>query len=514
VDAAVAVGYVLAVTHPAAGNIGGGGFMMIRSSAGDVKAIDYRETAPAAAHRDMYLDSLGNVQAQRSRFGPLASGVPGTVAGLSYALENYGTLPLNVVMEPAIQLAREGFAISERLARSLNSHRDYLSHDQLVKTMYVPDDTLAAGDTLRFPYLATTLELIAQNGPDAFYRGRIAENIVETMEVFGGLITREDLASYQVKERRPIHGSYRGYDIYSMPPPSSGGIAMTGILGILETFPIGDWGHNSPKTIHFKTEAERHIYADRNYFLGDPDFADIPRTVLTSEEYYRYLRSLITATATPSDSVTHLAWETVDSLVTWIAEHEETTHFSIIDSAGNAVSNTYTLNGSYGAGYAIVESGFLMNNEMDDFSAKPGVPNMYGLTGAEANSIEPGKRMLSSMSPTIVLRNNKPFLLTGTPGGSTIITTTAQIIMNVIDHRMPIDQAVAAPRVHSQWLPDYISMEPGAIQSLDQIILKQAGHALRVRNSIGEANSIYIDPETGVYYSGADETRGGTAAGY
>lgn len=514
VDAAVAVGYALAVTHPAAGNIGGGGFMVIYRNSGQVTSIDYRETAPARATRNMYQDQQGNVISDLSRVGLLASGVPGTVAGLSYALEKYGTLPLKQVMQPAITLARDGFAVSPRLAQSLNAHRQYLSRNLLARDIYVPADTLQAGDTLVLGRLANTLEMIADQGPEAFYRGSIADNIVETMEMFGGLITKQDLKDYTAKERKVIHGTYRGYDIYSMPPPSSGGLAITGILGVLEPFPIGAWGLNTAKTVHFTTEAERHIYADRNYFLGDPDFVDMPVDVFSSNAYYRYIRSLITPRATPSKLVHHTSWNQIDTLHSWLSEAESTTHFSIVDQYGNAVSNTYTLNGSYGAGYAIVESGFLMNNEMDDFSAKPGVPNMYGLIGAEANSIAPGKRMLSSMSPTIVAKDGKPVLVTGSPGGATIITTVAQIIMNVIDHDLPIQEAVAAPRVHSQWLPDFIYMEPDAIPPLDQIRLQHAGHSLRVRESIGEANSIFIDPETNIRYSGADVTRGGTEAGF
>jgi len=514
VDAAVAVAYALAVTHPAAGNIGGGGFLVLYRHSGEVTAIDYRETAPAGASEKMYQDESGQVVTRLSRVGPLASGVPGTVAGLSYTLEKYGTMPLKRLIQPAISLAREGFTVSPRLARSLNAHRQSLGQNLLARDIYVPRDTLQAGDTLRFPRLANTLDLIADQGASAFYQGHIADNIVETMEMFGGLITREDLKNYTPEERRVIHGTYRGYDIYSMPPPSSGGIAVTGILGVLEAFPVGAWGLNTAKTVHFTTEAERHIYADRNYFLGDPDYVEMPVDVFTSDRYYRYIRSLMTARATPSDQVDHLTWERIDSLRAWLPEHEATTHFSIVDQYGNAVSNTYTLNGSYGAGYAVVESGFLMNNEMDDFSAKPGVPNMYGLIGAKANAIAPGKRMLSSMSPTIVARDGKPVLVTGSPGGSTIITTVAQIIMNVVDHHLPVQEAVAAPRVHSQWLPDYIYLEPGAIAPLDHLRLQHAGHKLRVRGSIGEANSIYIDPDTGLKYSGADVTRGGTVAGF
>jgi len=514
IDAAVGVGYALAVTHPAAGNIGGGGFMVLHLSDGTKTAIDYREEAPGKATKTMYQDSDGNVINHLSRVGPKASGVPGAVAGLSYALEKYGTKPLNEVIQPSIELARDGFIVSERLAGSLNYNRKYLQRDPVAATYYVKQDTFRSGDRLELSALAKTLELISKKGSDAFYEGEIADYIVSTMENLDGLITHKDLKNYTVKEREIIHGTYRGYDVYSMPPPSSGGIAVTSILGILEPYPIEKWGHNIAKTIHFKTEAERHVYADRNYFLGDPDFVDMPVNVLTSENYYSYIRSLISYEATPSREVAHISWDTVDSLRTY-AEHEETTHYSVIDQEGNAVAVTTTLNGSYGAGYAIAEAGFLMNNEMDDFSAKPGVPNMYGLIGAEANAVAPGKRMLSSMSPTIVARDGKPILITGSPGGATIITTTAQIIMNVIDYKMPIGEAVAAPRVHSQWFPDYLFYEPGAITPHDRILLEHAGHELRVRGSIGEANSIYIDPESKLRYSGADiERRGGTAAGY
>jgi len=517
VDAAVAVAYALAVTHPYAGNIGGGGFMVLYDNNGVATAIDYREEAPAGATKTMYQDDQGNVITQLSRKGPLASGVPGTVAGFSYALEKYGTKPLKELIEPSIALARDGFEVTERLAQSLNNHRDWLLQDSATAVIYAKagNDTFRVGEKIRFPKLAQTLQLIADQGPDAFYRGKIAQQIVATMQKLDGLITLQDLENYTVKERTPIHSNYRGYDIYSMPPPSSGGFAVTGILNILEPYPIGEWGFNTAKTIHFKTEAERHIYADRNYFLGDPDYVDnMPMDVLTSTPYYDYLRSLITYKATPSKEVDHISWDTIDSLRSYVPEHQETTHFSVIDKWGNAVSNTYTLNGAYGAGYVIRGAGFLMNNEMDDFSAKPGVPNMYGLIGAEANSIAPGKRMLSSMSPTIVTENGKPYMIVGSPGGSTIITTTTQVIMNVIDHKMSIAEAVAAPRVHSQWLPDYIFEEPNAISTLDSLYLTHAGHKITTVGSIGEANCLLIDPSTGTIYSGADTQRGGTATGY
>ncbi|MBD3275636.1 MAG: gamma-glutamyltransferase [Candidatus Marinimicrobia bacterium] len=514
VDAAVAVGYALAVTHPSAGNIGGGGFMLLRLNDGTTTSIDYREKAPLGASKTMYQDDEGNVMTQLSRVGAMASGVPGTVAGLSLALDTYGTMSLAQVMQPAIALARDGFRVSERLARSLNSRREYLSRDPMTKMMYLKDEPWQAGELMTLPQLANTLELISREGPEAFYQGVIADNIVETMGMFDGLITREDLQEYQPVERDVIHGTYHEYDIYSMPPPSSGGIAVTSILGILEPFPIARWGHNSAKTVHFKTEAERHVYADRNYFLGDPDFVQMPVNVLTSDDYYDYLREQIGPAATPSSQVEHISWDTVDSLRAWLPEHEETTHYSVIDRAGNAVANTYTLNGSYGAGYSVVGSGFLMNNEMDDFSAKPGVPNMYGLIGAEANSIAPGKRMLSSMTPTIMAKDGETVLITGSPGGSTIITTVAQVIMNLVDHEMTIRDAVASPRVHSQWLPDKLWLEPGAIEPIDQVFLSNVGHVLEIRGSIGEANSIYIDPESNLKYSGADVKRGGTVAGY
>ncbi len=514
VDAAVAVGYALAVTHPSAGNIGGGGFMVLRLADGTTSSIDYREKAPLKASKAMYQDEDGNVMSQLSRVGAMASGVPGTVAGLSMALEEYGTMPLSKVIQPAIDLAKNGFRVSQRLANTLNGRREYLSQDPMTKMIYLKDKPWQPGDILQLTHLARTLELISDEGPEAFYQGDIADNIVETMEMFAGLITHEDLREYQPVRRSVIQGSYQGYKIYSMPPPSSGGIAVTSILGILEPYPLHEWGHNTAKTLHFKTEAERHVYADRNYFLGDPDFVQMPVDVLTSDSYFDYIRNQITSKATGSNQVNHISWDAVDSLRIQVSEHEETTHFSVVDRQGNAVSNTYTLNGSFGAGYSVVGSGFLMNNEMDDFSAKPGVPNMYGLIGAEANAVAPGKRMLSSMTPTIVEKDGKTVLVTGSPGGSTIITTVAQIIMNLVDHEMSIREAVAAPRVHSQWLPDKIYFEPDAISSIDQLILSNAGHELEARNSIGEANSIYINPKNGMKHSGADVRRGGTVAGY
>ena len=514
VDAAVAVAYALAVTNPRAGNIGGGGFMVIRLDSGEMTTVDYREIAPGAASRTMFQDEQGNAVTERSREGPLASGVPGTVAGMSYALNRYGTKELSELLAPSIELAREGIPVTSRLSRSLNAHRDYLKQDSVARALFVPSDSFRTGDRFKQPELVSTLQAIVEGGKAAFYEGEIADKIVATMESLGGLITHKDLRRYRPREREPVHGNYRGYDIYSMPPPSSGGITITGILGILEAYPLGKWGYNTAKTLHYKTEAERHIYADRNYFLGDPEFEDMPVDVLTSENYYAYLRTLIGPNATPSSEVDHITWGTVDSLRAGLPEHTETTHFSIVDKAGNVVSNTYTINGSYGAGYAIAGAGFLMNNEMDDFSAKPGVPNRYGLIGAEANAVEPYKRMLSSMSPTIVMKEGKPILATGTPGGSRIITTTAQIIMNIIDHKMPVSEAVAAPRVHSQWLPDAVYYESGALSSETKRILQQKGHTLKERSEIGEANSIYIDPATGLKYSGADTSRGGTVAEY
>ncbi len=501
IDAAVTIGFTMAVTYPSAGNIGGGGFMLIHSAkTGQIIAIDYRETAPALAHRDMFLNKDGNVDTKLSRFSHLSAGVPGTVAGLALALEKYGTLSLAQALAPAINLAEKGFLVTPRLTQALkkspSTQRLFLKPDG---SFYQPGDILIQKD------LAKTLKAIAEQGINAFYQGQIAELIVKDMERHGGLITKADLAKYQPVIRQPVHGTYRGYDIYSMSPPSSGGIHIIQILNTLEKDDIASLGHNTPATIHLMTEAMKRAYADRSKYLGDPDFIKVPITALTSKKYAAQLRAQIDTTkATPSQDIS-------PGTLPANYESEETTHYSVIDQEGNAVSNTYTLNFSYGSRIIVQGTGFLLNNEMDDFSAKPGVPNAYGLIGGTANAIEPNKRMLSSMSPTIVLKEGKPFLITGSPGGSKIITTTLQVIMNVIDHGMNIQDAVNALRIHHQWLPDQLRVEKGL--SLDTLRgLKKMGHKIVETKPMGAASSILI--KNGDYYGAADPRRGGLALGF
>ncbi len=498
IDAAVAVGFAMAVTYPRAGNIGGGGFMLIHSAkTGQVVTIDYRETAPALAHRDMFLNKAGEVDNQLSRFSHLAAGVPGTVAGLALALEKYGSLSLAEVLAPAIQLAEQGFVVTPKLSREFKN----LSPTPTI--FLKPDGNFyEAGDILIQTYLAKTLKLIAKQGIKAFYQGEIAELIVKEMQAHGGLISKTDLAHYKAVIRKPVHGTYRGYDIYSMSPPSSGGVHIVQMLNMLENDDIATSGHNSATTIHIMTEAMKRAYADRSKYLGDPDFVTIPD--LTSKNYAAQLRAKFNLSqATTSEDILPGTPPTYES--------DETTHYSVVDKAGNAVSNTYTLNFSYGSRKVVQGAGFLLNNEMDDFSAKPGVPNAYGLIGGTANAIEPNKRMLSSMSPTIVLKDGKAFLVTGSPGGSRIITTTLQVIMNVIDHQMNLQTAVNAVRIHHQWLPDELRVEKGL--NLDTMqLLKARGHRIVIKNPMGAASSILVDKN--IFYGAADPRRGGLALGF
>ncbi len=501
VDAAVAVGFALAVTLPQAGNLGGGGFMLVHDAAsGETVAIDYRETAPAAATRDMYLDADGNADPNLSRFTPLAIGVPGTVAGLALALEEYGTLPLADVLAPAIRLAEDGFEVTAELSQSLKRSQERLTQwPSTAAIFYKPDGTAyEPGETLKQPDLAASLRAIATEGPAAFYEGAIADAIAAEMERSGGLITGDDLSAYKAIVREPVAGTYRGYDIRSMPPPSSGGTHIVQILNILEGFDIADFGAGSAATIHLMAEAMKRAYADRSAFLGDSDFVDVPLSGLTSKAYAATLRQGIDAErATPSETIapgTPLAYES-----------DQTTHFSVIDENGNAVSNTYTLNFGYGMGLVAEGTGILLNNEMDDFSAKPGVPNAYGLIGGEANAIQAGKRPLSSMSPTIVLKDGKVFLVAGSPGGSRIITTTLQIIMNVIDHGMNVAEASVAPRIHHQWLPDELRVEEGL--SPDTIrLLEEKGHLIALKSTMGSTQSI-MRRDDGALFGASDPRR-------
>ncbi|MBW5801619.1 gamma-glutamyltransferase [Halomonas elongata] len=505
VDAAVTAGFALAVTQPRSGNIGGGGFMLISDeNSGEVIAIDYRETAPAAATETMFQDEDGNAVAEWSRFTHRAAGVPGTVAGLALALEKYGTMSLADALAPAIRLAEEGFEVPPRFVAGVNDARERLEKWESSRKMFFKEDgsTYEVGDTFRQPELAATLKRIAEQGAREFYEGETAELIAAEMQRHDGLITLEDLAGYQPEIREPSHGTYRGHDIYAMSPPSSGGAHIVQMLNILEDYPISEMGFNSADTIHVMAEAMKRAYADRSEYLGDTDFVDVPLEGITSKAYADELREQIDMdSATPSSEIAPgkpLPYES-----------NETTHFSIADGDGLAVSNTYTINFSYGSGIAVEGAGFLLNNEMDDFSAKPGVPNAYGLIGGEANKIEPGKRMLSSMTPTIVKRDGKNFLITGSPGGSRIITTTLQVLMNVIDHDMNIQSAVSAPRIHHQWLPDEIRIEAGI--SPDTLeLLEDKGHTISQQAAMGAAQSIMIDD--GLFFGGADPRRSTSSA--
>lgn len=506
VDAAVTAGFALAVTQPRSGNIGGGGFMLYApGDGGKVEAIDYREKAPANASETMFQDDSGSVIQNRSRFTHQAAGVPGTVAGLALALERHGTLSLKQALAPAIRLAREGFIVPARFTEGLEQARERLARwPATLETFYQEDGTAwQPGERFVQPDLANTLERIATHGIRDFYQGETAELIVAEMQRHDGLITLEDLRSYQPAIREPSHGTYRGHDIYSMSPPSSGGTHIVQILNIMEGYAMAELGHNSAAGIHRMAEAMKLAYADRATYLGDTDFVDVPLAGLTSKDYANELRKNIsTDRARPSSEIragTPAAYES-----------PETTHFSIVDRWGNAVSNTYTINFSYGSGITVAGAGFLLNNEMDDFSAKPGVPNAYGLIGGQANKIAPEKRMLSSMSPTIVRRGGQNYLVAGSPGGSRIITTTLQVLLNVIDHGMNIQSAVSAPRIHHQWLPDEIRIEQGI--SPDTIeLLEDMGHKVVLDRAMGAIQSILIN-DTGELYGGADPRRSTSSA--
>jgi len=509
VDAAVATGFALAVVYPQAGNLGGGGFMVIRFPDGKATSIDFREKAPGKAHRDMYLDESKEVVPGLSTLGYLASGVPGSVAGLCYALDKYGTMNLKEILAPAIKLAEEGLPVSYELSRELSEASDELSRFPTSANILLKHGKpYQEGEILVQKDLAKTLRILSEKGPDAFYKGRIADLIVEDMKKNGGLITKEDLANYRPVEREPVYGTYRGYQIVSMAPPSSGGTALIQLLNILEAYDIDSLGYNSSKTIHLITEAAKRVYADRAHHLGDSDFWSVPTNGLTSKEYAAELRGKIDPfVATPSSQINHGDPTPYES--------HETTHYSVVDKSGMAVCVTITLNSSFGSKVVIDGAGFLMNNEMDDFSIKPGVPNIYGLVGAEANAIEPGKRMLSSMSPTVVTKDGELFMVIGTPGGSTIITTVLQVIMNAVDHGMNIEEAVAATRIHHQWLPDTLYIERAGLPTDVLENLKRMGHKFKVQEGYnGNAQAIMVDPETGILLGASDPRGEGRAAGY
>ena len=509
VDAAVAVGFALAVTLPRAGNLGGGGFMMVhQAELGKTHAIDYRETAPGAASRDMLLDNEGNYDRRKSIGSHLAVGVPGTVAGLTLALERFGTMPLVDVMQPAIDLAEEGIPVTQGFAESMTPGRvKRLSRWPASREKFFKSDGMAyqIGEKWRQPMLARSLKLIAEQGASAFYNGEVAERIVDNMKKHGGLITRLDLAAYRPIIRAPVRGLYRDYEIVSMPPPSSGGIHLIQILNILEAFDIAAMGHNSAASVHLATEAMKFAYADRSWYLGDPAFWKVPVDGLTSKAYAAEIRRRI-------DPDTARTADEIGPGDPKANEGRNTTHYSVIDRHGNVVSNTYTLNLAYGTGIVVPGTGILLNNEMDDFSAKPGVPNSYGLIGGVANAIEAGKRPLSSMTPTIVFKDGKPLLVTGSPGGSRIITTVLQVISNIIDHGMNVAAATAAPRFHHQWRPDALFIEPGF--SADTVeLLKRKGQVVRSSRPMGSTQSIMAMPD-GLTGASDPRRRGALTAGY
>ena len=508
VDAGVAVGFALAVTLPRAGNIGGGGFMMIYDAKqGKTVALDYREKAPSSASRDMYLDEEGNAVSDLSRYHGLAVGVPGTVAGLLKALEEHGTMSRGQVMAPAIALAENGIEVTAGLSESLTALSDRMQKWPSTKKVFFKPDGSAyqPGERLKQPELARSLKLIAAKGADGFYKGETASKLVKAVNEAGGSMSLQDLANYEAIAREPVKGDYRGYEIVSMPPPSSGGIHIIQILNILEGYPLKEYGQNSAQTIHLMAEAMQLAYADRAEYLGDSDFIDVPASGLTSEAYADKLRTLINPDkATPAS--------TIKANNPLPYESDQTTHFSIVDKDGNAIANTYTLNFSYGTGLVADGTGILLNNEMDDFSAKPGVPNGYGLLGGEANAVEANKRPLSSMSPTLVFKDSKPYIVTGSPGGSRIITTVLQVISNVIDHDMNIAEATHAPRIHDQWLPDEIRIEKAL--NVDTIKkLESMGHKVSPQSAMGSTQSIMLTPN-GVYGSSDPRIVDAAVVGY
>jgi gamma-glutamyltranspeptidase/glutathione hydrolase len=509
VDAAAAVGFALAVTYPGAGNIGGGGFMVMRFADGAVKSLDYRETAPAGAKRDMFLDKNGNFQEQKSTRGHLACGVPGSVAGMLYAQRRYGRLTRAQVLKPAIDLAEKGFHLHYRLAEDLERMiPEFSAYRSSKKAFSKNGKPYAEGELFRQKDLAATLKRIRDKGRDGFYTGETAKLIVAEMKRGGGLITLKDLEEYASVIQDPVRGTYRGYEIISSGPPSSGGVALVQMLNILEGYNLGEYGWNSSKAVHRMVEAMRRVYADRAEFLGDPDFVKIPVAWLTSKKYAEQRRATIDTTkATPSDQISHGIQPP--------PEKDHTTHYSVVDRFGNCVSVTTTLNDAYGSKVVVTGAGFLLNDEMDDFSAKEGVPNEYGLVGSDANSIAPNKRMLSSMTPTIVLKDGKPFMVIGSPGGSTIMTTVLQVIVNVIDFKMTIQEAVDAPRIHHQWLPDHLMYEERALSQDAIDNLRAMGHTLRMReNTTGLAEGILFDRKRGLLLGATDPRGYGEAVGY
>ena len=502
-DAMVATSFALTVVYPVAGNITGGGFFVYRSAEGEVGSLDYREMAPLGAHKDLYLDENGNVIPKLSTVGGMAVGIPGAVAGILEVHKKMGTLPLKQLMQPAIDLAEKGYVVTEKQAKSFKKYSELFVEVNGKDTFFAQGHQ--AGDTIVNPALAKTLRAIAEKGNEGFYDGWVAQAMVNKTRATGGILSLEDLKSYSPRWREPVQFSYKDLNLISMGPPSSGGICLAQLMQMVEPYDLKAMGHNSPEAMHVMVEAERRSYADRAHFLGDPDFVTIPQDHLLDKTYANErMQNFSTDKATLSSEVSH-----GDIIV---VERDETTHFSIVDKEGNAVSVTTTLNGAYGSKVFVDELGVFMNNEMDDFSSKPGTPNMFGLTGSKANSIAPKKRMLSSMTPTIVEKNGDLYMVVGTPGGSTIITSVFQTILNVYEHGMEMQEAVDAPRFHHQWLPDIVVLEPDSFENTVVEELKSKGHTIEAKYSriIGKVDAIHKN-EKGQLSVGAD-TRGDDAA--
>jgi len=511
VDAAVAVGLALAVVWPSAGNLGGGGFMVIRLANGKATAIDYREMGPAAAHRNVYLNDKGEYIDESSTYGHAAAGVPGTVAGLAYALEKYGTMKWADVAEPARKLAAEGFPIWYQLERSLKGASKSLSRYPETKRIFLRDDKpYETGEIFKQPELAAVFERMIKQGPREFYEGKTARLIEESMKRAGNgkaWMTVEDLKNYKAVEREPLRATYRGHEIITMPPPSSGGVAMIEMLNILERYDLKSMGAGSSQAIHLMVEAMRRAFADRAQFLGDPDFVKVPVAGLVSRKYAAKLAATIDLErASTSQEVKNGDPAPYES--------EETTHFTVVDKDGNVASNTYTINDSFGNKITVEGAGFLLNNEMDDFAPKPGSPNAYGLIQGEANAVAARKRPLSSMTPTIVLKDGKLWFAVGSPGGPTIINTVTQVIVNIVDHGMNIQQAIDWPRAHHQWMPDQIVYEPYGLAPDVMNRLKSIGHKFANPRHMGDAEGIMIEDKTGVRLGGSDPRLDGKSIGY